>query len=179
MEQDNSESDYVSKCMSHVLFSSHHPQRRKFNDPGSDSDEDNNSLQKVAKKFSSKQVVKKNSSHRPQIDLNNLDNPVLSKAENDMIRLAGGPQIVESIALQYEEMLNSGSRRLKPRISGGDTILMEKCIQMQPLSDKPFWSKNHAQILAYTRLMTKHNPKLLVQRNSQVILKAQVHLAFD
>ena len=167
LEQDNTE-NYVSKCMNHILLSSRDHQRRVFTDPGGESDEDNNSLLKTATKFSPKRV-KKNSSHN-QIDLNNLDNPALSKAENDMIRLAGGPQTVESIALQYEEMLNSGSRRLKPRIAGGDTILMEKCIQMQPLSDKTFWSKNHAQILAYTRLMTKHNPKLLVQRNSQVIL---------
>ena len=32
-------------------------------------------------------------------------------------------------------MLKSGARRLEPRISGGDTVLMEKCIQKQPLSD--------------------------------------------
>ena len=127
-----------------------------------ESDEDNNSFIK-----SSSSLTKKPKECESQT-LNNLDNPCKSKAENDMIRLAGGEDTVRSITLQCENMLKSGARRLEPRISGGDTVLMEKCIQKQPLSDKSFWCKNHAQIFTYARAMAAQNPKLLVHRNSQV-----------
>ena len=85
-----------------------------------------------------------------------------------MIILAGGSESAQSRILQCEDFLKSGERRLEPRIPEGDTILMDKCIQKQPLSDKSFWCKNHAQIFAYARLMAKHKPALLVHRNSQV-----------
>ena len=127
-----------------------------------ESDEDNNSFIK-----SSSSLTKKPKECESQT-LNNLDNPCKSKAENDMIRLAGGEETIRSITLQCENMLKSGARRLEPRISGGDTVLMEKCIQKQPLSDKSFWCKNHAQIFTYARAMAAQNPKLLVHRNSQV-----------
>ena len=128
---------------------------------GSESDEDNNSMKNVHNPYFSKRVNK-------PIDLNNLDNPGKSKAENDMILLAGGSESAQSRLLECEDFLKSGARRLEPRIPEGDTILMDKCIQKQPLSAKSFWRKNHAQIFAYARLMAKHKPALLVHRNSQV-----------
>ena len=133
---------------------------------GSESDEDNNSMKNIHSPYFSKRV-KKNQVIKP-IDLNNLDNPGKSKAENDMILLAGGSESAQSRILQCEDFLKSGERRLEPRIPEGDTILMDKCIQKQPLSDKSFWCKNHAQIFAYARLMAKQKPALLVHRNSQV-----------
>jgi len=167
-EQSTSE-NYVSKCASHISFP---PDRRKIctarlreMESGSESDEDNNSMKNIHNPYFSKRV-KKNQVIKP-IDLNNLDNPGKSKAENDMILLAGGSESAQSRILQCEDFLKSGARRLEPRIPEGDTILMDKCIQKQPLSDKSFWSKNHAQIFAYARLMAKHKPALLVHRNSQ------------
>ena len=132
---------------------------------GSESDEDNNSMKNVHNPYFSKRVKK---NVIKTIDLNNLDNPGKSKAEHDMILLAGGSESAQSRLLQCEDLLNSGARRLEPRIPEGDTILMDKCIQKQPLSAKSFWCKNHAQIFAYARLMAKHKPALLVHRNSQV-----------
>merc|ERR1711963_183978 len=104
----------MSKCASHFNFA---PHRRKFcsadrrdADSGSESDEDNNSLIKSSSSMTKR--LKESTSQQ----LNNLDNPCKSKAENDMIRLAGGAATAESIALQCENMLKSGGKRLEPRM---------------------------------------------------------------
>lgn len=115
--------------------------------------------------YRSKRIKKSNS--KPCIELNNLDDPGMPKEESDMIRLAGGAESAQNFATQCEENLKNGTKKFEPK-HGGDTLLMEKCIQKRPLSDKSFWTKNYAQILAYAKLMASSRPELLIHRNYQV-----------
>ncbi len=161
-----SKNNFVAKCANHLSLSL---LRRRENEAelSYESDEDNNSVPKQSpeQRPGSKRIKKSNSR---QMELNNLDKgPSLSKEEREMVRLAGGPNEAFSYARQCEDNLKSGVKKMEP-MHGGDTLLMEKCIQKQPLSDKKFWKKNHAEILAYSKIMAQSHPELLIHRNHQV-----------
>lgn len=160
-----SKNNFVAKCANHLSLSL---LRRRENEAelSYESDEDNNSVPKQSpeQRPGSKRIKKSNSR---QMELNNLDKgPSLSKEEREMVRLAGGPNEAFSYARQCEDNLKSGVKKMEP-MHGGDTLLMEKCIQKQPLSDKKFWKKNHAEILAYSKIMAQSHPELLIHRNHQ------------
>ena len=136
----------------------------KTPDLGEESDEDNVSEYKTNLSRQPKKRLKKSS----QEGVNNLDlESDFLPEELEMIRLAGGPEMAQKIRGKCEENVRKGARRLEPR-PDRDTILMDKCIQKQPLSDKDFWQKNHGQVLAYAKLMAQENPEYLIHRNSQV-----------
>lgn len=185
VEDDPHQDDYLAKCASSPASSASTGAtttlnlRRSRGDNESalfyESDEDNNSIavHGSSSQQNSKRIKKSNSwqSNR-KVDLNNLDkekesSDEMSKEIRDMVRLAGGRDALERVTNQCQENINNGIKVLEPK-HGGDTLLMEKCIQKQPLSDKSFWAKNHAEIYAYANIMARTKPDLLVHRNYQV-----------